>query len=283
MVLMEAKNERPVDERSSNLHIRLAETEPEIFAAQNLRYRVFVEEMSAKPTPQMIAERREFDSFDEHCDHLLIFDTSKGEPPGEVVATYRFQRRNQAKRAGGFYTATEYDISLLLAFPGEVMELGRSCVEPSYRTGACMQLLWRGIAAYVLYYDVELLFGCASLHGVDPQALALPLAYLHHHRLAPPALRPRALKSRYTNMNLLPQEEIDPRVAVQTLPPLVKGYVRLGAFFGDGAVIDHEFGTTDVCVVVEPDRVTEKYRKHLIAPARRARRLRVGKAAVHHG
>lgn len=268
MVVIESRDERPVDVRARGLHIRLAECEEEVRASQRLRYEVFVEEMAAQPSAQMRAERREFDSFDPFCDHLLIFDTAAGPAPGRVIATYRFMRRAQAARAGTFYTATEYDISKLIAYPGEIMELGRSCVHPDYRTGISMQLLWRGIAAYVFHYDVVLLFGCASLFGTDPAELALPLSYLHHHHLAPPALRPRALDKLYTEMNLIPSEQVDPRQAMHELPPLVKGYLRLGGFVGDGAVVDREFGTTDVCVVVKTEYVTEKYRRHLMRPDR---------------
>lgn len=256
-------SERPVDVRARNLWIRLAESQAEVEAAQELRYRVFVEEVGARPSEEMVRSRREFDAFDPYCDHLLVFDTSQGEPPGRVVATYRFLRREQAARAGKFYTQDEYDIQPLLDFPGEIMELGRSCVDRDYRTGANLQLLWRGITAYVFHYDVRLLFGCGSLYGTDVAKLAQPLAYLHHYHLAPEELRPRALRERYTDMKLLPKEEIDAKAALHSLPPLLKGYLRLGGFIGEGAVVDHEFGTTDVCVVVHTDVVTEKYRRSL--------------------
>jgi putative hemolysin len=263
MGVSETGKPRPIDERSRHLHLRLAETEAEVRASQALRYRVFVEEMAAKASPQMLAEQREFDNFDPYCDHMLIFDTSVAEGPGRVVGTYRLMRREQARLAGGFYTATEYDISRLLALPGDVMELGRSCVDRAYRTGANMQLLWRGLAAYAFHFDVDVLFGCGSLHGVDPEALALQLSYLYHHHLAPEELRVRALDERYLDMRQLPPEQVDVKVALQELPPLVKGYLRLGGFVGDGAVVDYEFNTTDVCVIVNPRTATEKYRRHL--------------------
>lgn len=262
-ILATGRGARAVDVRSRDLHIRLAETEEEVAAAQRLRYRVFVEEVGARPSEEMARSGREFDEFDAFCDHLLIFDTATAPPPGRVVATYRFLRREQARRAGRFYTQGEYDVSPLLDYPGEIMELGRSCVDRDYRTGGNMQLLWRGIAAYVLHFRVDLLFGCASLRGTDVGALAQPLSYLHHHHLAPAGLRPRALAERYVDMNLLPAEAIDTKAALHSLPPLVKGYLRLGGFVGDGAVVDAEFGTTDVCVVVKTDVVTDKYRRHL--------------------
>jgi putative hemolysin len=125
-----------------------------------------------------------------------------------------------------------------------------------------MQLLWRGIAAYVHQYDIGVMFGCASLPGIDPAKLALPLSYLHHNHLAPPGLRPVALPERHVRMDLMDEREIDGRAALSLLPPLIKGYLRLGGYVGDGAVIDEQFNTTDVCVVVKTDTITDKYSKH---------------------
>ncbi|MGF1630518.1 MAG: GNAT family N-acetyltransferase [Kiloniellaceae bacterium] len=262
MSLAEAKSDRPVDVSGGNLRIRVAEDAAEIRAAQALRYRVFYESMAAKPTPEMAAAERDFDSFDDFCDHLLVFDAERGVGPDAVVGTYRVMRREGAARRGQFYTSDEYQIDSLIAYPGEILELGRSCVDPTYRSGATMQLLWRGIAEYVFYYDITIMFGCASLPGTDPEQLRMPLAYLHHHHLAPPALRPCAVPERYVSMNLLPPERVKISEARQALPPLIKGYLRLGGFVGDGAVVDHEFGTTDVCVVVKTDWVTDKYLRH---------------------
>ena len=125
-----------------------------------------------------------------------------------------------------------------------------------------MALLWRGIAAYVFHHDITLMFGCASLAGVDPDALALPLSYLYHSHLAPDGMRPRALPHLFTAMDRLPADAVDRRAAREALPPLIKGYLRLGGFVGDGAVIDRQFQTTDVCVVVKTDLVASKYRQH---------------------
>jgi putative hemolysin len=167
-----------------------------------------------------------------------------------------------AERAGRFYTMDEYDVSRIVGQPGEILELGRSCVDQGFRTRPTMQLLWRGIAAYVFQHDITLMFGCASLPGTDPQALALPLSYLHHHHLAPEAIRPRALPDRHVAMDILAPGQVDVRAGLAAVPPLVKGYLRLGGWIGDGAVIDHQFNTTDVCVVVKTELVTEKYYRH---------------------
>lgn len=255
------RDERPIDVRSGDLQIRLAETADEILASQRLRYQVFCEEMAAKPSAEMAEEGIESDSFDAFCDHLLVFDNA-GDGPGAVVGSYRLMRREAAERRGQFYTVDEYDISNLLEFQGQILECGRSCVASDYRNGTTMQLLWRGIAAYVFHFNIDILFGCASLPGTDVKALAPQLSYLYYHHLAPPALRPRALEERYVAMNTLPADQVSRRTAWQHLPPLIKGYLRLGGFVGDGAVVDWDFGTTDVCIVVKTDWVTEKYVRH---------------------
>tara|TARA_B100000676_G_scaffold20833_3_gene18048 strand:- start:715 stop:1542 length:828 start_codon:yes stop_codon:yes gene_type:complete len=252
-----------------NLVARLAVNASEIGAAQALRYRVFYEEMSAHPSAEVEAAKRDFDKFDEICDHLLVIDTKRTDLPGGVVGTYRLLRSSVANRNGGFYTSDEYEISRIVGTSGETLELGRSCVEAEYRNRPTMQLLWQSIAQYIFRYDIVVMFGCASMPGTDPQALALPLSYLYYYHLAPPALRPRALDERYVDMRLLPQEQIDQRRALAELPPLIKGYLRLGGFVGDGAVVDYDFNTTDVSIVVKTDLVTDKYFKHYERKSRR--------------
>ena len=247
---------------SGHLEARLAASPAEIEAAQLLRWRVFYDEMGAKPTAEMAALGRDIDAFDAICDHLLVLDTSAGPGTEQVVGTYRLTRRSQAEAFGRYYTAGEYDISRLVAMPGNILELGRSCVDAAYRTTLTMQLLWRAIAQYVYVHGIDLMFGCASLPGTDPQALAVPLSYLAHFHLAPETLRPVALPGLYNEMRLLPAEQIDQKRALVALPPLIKGYLRLGGFFGDGAVIDHQFNTTDVCVIVKSDHITDKYHRH---------------------
>lgn len=248
--------------RSGTMEVRLARTEAEIDASQGLRYRVFYDEMAARPTPEMARRSRDFDDFDPLCDHLLVIDHTRGDGAAGVVGTYRLIRRAAAARHGGFYSAAEYDIDKLVALPGEILELGRSCVDAGYRTRPTMQLLWQGIAQYVFHHRIAVMFGCASLPGTDTAALAVPLSYLHHYHLAPEPLRPRAIDSRYVDMAMLPKDGIEPLRALTELPPLVKGYLRLGGFVGDGAVVDEQFNTTDICIIVKTDLVTEKYFKH---------------------
>ena len=248
--------------RAGKLGVRLAAAHREIDAAQALRYRVFYEEMGAEASPDAASRHRDSDPWDEVADHLLVIDHELGDGVEAVVGTYRMIRSEAAARIGRFYSEDEYDIRPITNFPGKVLELGRSCVDASHRGRAVMQLLWRGIAAYVDLHDIELMFGCASLNGTDPDALARELTYLYGHHLAPPALRPRAVPDRYVDMRRLDPATLDPKTASQSLPPLIKGYLRLGGFVGDGAVIDRQFNTVDVAIVVKTDLVTERYSKH---------------------
>ncbi len=258
---------RLVDVRSGDLQIRLAETAEEVDAALSLRYRVFYEEMRAKPSAEVAARRQDFDVFDALCDHLLVIDRTVGRGAAGVVGTYRLIRRAAAQKAGHFYSEDEYDVSMIAAHPGEVLELGRSCIDRGHRNRATMTCLWNGIAHYVLATDVDIMFGCASIPGTtDPKELALPLSFLYHNHLAPEDLRPRALPERYVDMNLMPAEEVNGRAAVRMLPPLIKGYLRLNGWVGDGAVIDFDFNTVDVCVVVKTEEVASKYLRHYTRP-----------------
>lgn len=251
--------------RGGHLLARLAECDADIEAAQALRYRVFYDEMGAHPSAEAALRRLDADAFDSFCDHLLVIDEAAG---NRVVGTYRVMRRAAAKAKGGFYTQSEYDIRPLLDLPGEILELGRSCVDAAYRTRLTMNLLWQTIAAYVFHYDIAVMFGCASLSGTDIDVHAPALSYLYHHHLAPPAFRPRALPDRYVDMRRMPREALDVKAVLAVLPPLVKGYLRLGGFVGDGAVVDDQFNTTDVSIIVKTDLITEKYTRHYERVAR---------------
>ncbi|MAF97387.1 MAG: hemolysin-like protein [Micavibrio sp.] len=240
--------------------VRLAQTASEIEQAQSIRYKVFYEEYGAKPNNEMLLAKRDFDKYDEIADHLIVIDKSTGKD--EIIGTYRLLRREAADKIGQFYTEDEFDISALLNAEKKLLELGRSCVMPEYRTKQILQLLWQGIADYITEYDIDLMFGCASIHSTDIKSISKPLSYLHHFHMTPRTLRPRAIKGRYINMNIIPQEDISPRRVFSELPPLIKGYLRVGATIGDGAVIDEQFNTTDVCIVVQTHMVTDRYRKH---------------------
>ncbi|HBM91404.1 MAG TPA: hemolysin-like protein [Rhodospirillaceae bacterium] len=260
-----------------SLQIRLAENEAEIDAAQALRYRVFYEEMGATASPETAALKRDFDDLDKVCDHLLVLDNAL-EGERKVVGTYRLIRREAAEKHGSFYSASEYDIAPLIAYPGEILELGRSCIEKEYRTGTVMNILWKGLAAYMFRHNITLMFGCASLPEANAEKHAIPLSYLYHHHLAPPALRAKALPDVYVPMDILPREafnpekafndlsfnniKLDPKAGINSLPPLIKGYLRVGGYIGDGAFLDKQFNTTDVCIIVKTDLITNRYLRH---------------------
>ena len=218
--------------------------------------------MGAAPDEHARLRRRDVDDFDAVADHLLVIDHARGTGPRNIVGTYRLVQNEAAQQVGRFYTSAEYDISTITGFPGRLLELGRSCIDPTYRGRAAMQLLWRGIAAYVFLHRIDVMFGCASLPGTDPERLENELTYLYHNHLAPPALRLRALPERHVEMRRIDPNSFDHRRIQQTLPPLIKGYLRLGGFIGDGAVVDHQFNTTDVAVIVKTDLITDKYYRH---------------------
>jgi putative hemolysin len=261
----------PVLATSGALEVRLAETESEVEAAQRLRYRVFYEEMSAIPSPAMRDSRRDFDKFDAYCDHMLVVDRETFDDDGQpaVVGTYRLMRDVDAVRAGGFYTSGEYNISGMLSRIDEgskLLELGRSCVLKQYRAKlSTMQLLWRGIGVYLRRFSIDVMFGCASLPGTDPNALALPLSYLHHMHGMTREGRVRALPELFVDMNLMAKDAIDKKEALRALPPLIKGYVRAGASVGDGAVIDLQFGTTDVFIYFPVSKMSDRHKSRFVS------------------
>ncbi len=256
--------------RAGNLEVRLATRADEVDQAQALRYQIFYKEMAANPSPEMQRLQRDFDRYDALWEHLLVIDHECG---GTVIGTYRLHRCGPETATSELYTNAEYDLAPILKQSGVLVELGRMCIDPRYRNGATAQLLWRGMAHYVFHHDVKLMFGCASLAGTDPEKLALPLSYLHHAHLAPPELRPRALEALRVPMDRLAPDSFSVRDALKAMPGLLKGYLRLGGFVGDGAVIDWQFGTTDVCMVVKTDLVSKRYRQHYEREA--------AKSAVH--
>lgn len=258
--------------RLGSLEVRLACSAAEIREAQRLRYRVFYEEGGATANATTRLMRRDIDAFDAICDHLLVIDHAHetAKQPA-VVGTYRLLPQAVAERDRGFYTAGEFDIGRLTARHPSLnfLELGRSCVLAPYRNKRTVELLWHGCWSYVLRQRLDVMMGCASLEGTDPDALALQLSFLHHFARAPETWRTQALAHRYVEMNRLPKQSIDPRAALRLLPPLIKGYLRLGAVIGDGAVIDEQFGTTDVLIVLPVSALNPRYVGHFGAEAER--------------
>lgn len=259
-----------------NLEVRLTRRWRDIKLAQRLRYKVFYEEMSAIPTLRAELRRRDEDPYDAICDHLLVVDEAAapaneawgGLRRNKVVGTYRVLRQDVAERTLGFYTQSEYDIAPLIAAKPHhrFMELGRSCVLEPYRNKRTVELLWHGLWTYVREQKVDVMIGCASLAGTDPDRHAMALSFLHHNALAPPEWRCRAHDRLYVGMDRLPKEKVDARTALKALPPLIKGYLRLGAFVGDGAVIDRQFGTTDVLIIMPVEKIDPRYFEHFGTP-----------------
>ena len=251
--------------RSGPLEVRLARGPREIWRAQRLRYRVFYQEMSAKPDAVSRMFRRDADRFDGACDHLLVIDhAARGRFGGvkpRIVGTYRLMRQGAAARLGGFYTQGEFDLAPMIArHPGgHFLELGRSCVLEPYRSKKTVELLWHGIWAYIRHHRIDAMFGCASFDGTDPGALALPLSFLHHHARACGEWSAKARAERHVAMDRLPAEMVDAKLALKQMPPLIKGYLRLGARFGTGAVVDRQFGTTDVLVILPVSAIDQRY------------------------
>jgi putative hemolysin len=251
------------------LSLRLAHDEHDLTAVQRLRWQVFYAERGAVAGTASCGELPEHldaDLYDPLCDHLLVIDDDA--PAGErVVGTYRLLRESVAARHHGFYSAGEFDLKPLAQAgrTGELLELGRSCVLPAYRTSGTISLLWRGIADYIARHDIALMFGCASFAGTDPDAHAAALSYLQHHHLAPADQRPTVIAG--IALERLPAGSYDERRALMGLPPLVKGYLRVGAKFGEGAYIDHAFNTIDVCVVMPVELIADRYAARFSAAA----------------
>ena len=243
--------------------IHLARDADEIEAAQRLRYRVFVEEMGAPAADADHEKRLEKDKYDAIFDHLILIDRaqSPADPLDRVVGVYRLLPGERALHNGGFYSAGEYDLSCVTGQRRKTLELGRSCVAAEYRGSVAMHLLWSALADYVLRRDIQLLFGVASFHGTDPAPIAQALSYLHHNHLAPEDIRVRALPEAFLPMDILPRDAVDRATALAQLPALIKAYLRLGGFVGEGAFIDRDFNTIDVCLLMDTERMVGRYKE----------------------
>ena len=247
--------------------VRLARSEGDLRAAQRLRYAVFVEELGGGGAMVDHASRLEQDRFDPFFDHLLLLDEARA-PDDRVVGVYRLLRADQAARAGQFYSEDEYDLSVLKASGRPLLELGRSCLHPDYRGGMGMYHLWHALAAYVEAHGIEILFGVASFHGTDPAALAEPLSLLHHRHLAPDDLRVIARPEGFAAMDRIAAAHLDRKAAMLAVPALIKAYLRLGGFVGQGAFVDRAFNTTDVCLILDVARMNASQRAIYTRPVR---------------
>jgi putative hemolysin len=236
----------------TRLEASMARDAGELRQAQALRYRVFVAELGGGGPGVDHAAGIETDGFDPFCRHLLLRDGER------VVGVYRLLDGAGAARAGRFYSETEYDLAPLRRSGRRLLELGRSCLDPAYRGGSGMMTLWLALAGIVADEGIEILFGTASFHGTDVAALAPQLSLLHHRHLAPAEIRPRSLA--FQRMDLMDEAAIDRTAAMLATPALIKAYLRLGGFVGEGAYVDRDFNTTDVCLVLDTARMNERQR-----------------------
>jgi len=258
--------------RIGSLKVRLAATRSEVEAAQALRYRVFVEEMGAQLPEDAMQQKRDFDSIDRYCDHLLVLDTAlTGETEEQIVGTYRLLRQEVAARHDGFYSQSEFDVTDLTGRNSgkRFLELGRSCVLSTYRTRRTLEALWQGNWAYALGHGIDVMFGCASFPGNKPHAHALALSFLHNTASADADWKVQAIAGRGLSIDMMPVEAVNPRAALAAMPPLVKGYLRVGALVSEEAVVDAAFGTTDVLVILPVKQINGRYINHYGADASR--------------
>jgi len=273
-----------------NLEVRLARSVADIKKAQRLRFEVFYKEMAAIADARTRIKKRDEDQYDPICDHLLVVDkaveraTKRPWPKrSKVVGTYRVLLQDVAEKNQGFYTQGEYDIAPLIERKRAThtfMELGRSCVLKPYRNKRTVELLWQGLWNYIREQRANVMIGCASFPGTDPKEHALALSFLHHFSRAPDEWLVSAHPDIKVDMNMIPKEEINPKEALKGMPPLIKGYLRLGCYIGDGAVVDKQFGTTDVLIVLPLEAIDSRYFSHFGAPDETPAQGRKGRA-VH--
>lgn len=248
---------------NQRLEVRIAKTEQDLMGAKKLRYEVFVKEFHADGDGVDHEQKTESDQFDPFVDNLILVDSQRNERLCEhVVGVYRLMSGQAALQGCGFYSQSEFDLSPLTHSGRSLVELGRSCVHPDYRGGMSMFLLFNGVADYVLDRNIEVMFGVASFHGTDVKALTPALSFLHHHHLAPPEIRVTAItQENAPTLQLLPYEKVDKKTAMQSIPPLIKSYLRLGGFVGEGVFFDYAFNSTDVFLLVDTRNMSEDRRQ----------------------
>jgi putative hemolysin len=232
----------------------MAKTGAEVEEAQRVRYQVFAEEMGAKlPSASEGLDR---DRFDKYCEHLLVRDLEND----KVVGTYRIMPPEQARQAGSYYSETEFDLSNLADLRDSIVELGRSCVHPDYRDGTTITQLWSGLADYIGKHDYEYLIGCASISMADGGHFAASVYNKIHKLHAAPA------EYHVTPRNRLPLETLNQDMEV-IIPPLIKGYLRLGAYICGEPAWDADFNCADVFIIMPVERLAARYAKHFLKQA----------------
>jgi L-ornithine Nalpha-acyltransferase len=258
----------------NGLALRMAETEADLHAAQRLRYQVFYEECGATPTDVMRATRRDADRYDAICDHLLVIEQGRAADDGtdladgRLIGTYRLLRQDVAAKHGGFYSESEFNLAPLLQRHANLrfLEVGRSCVAQGFRGKPTAELLWQGIWNYVRIHAMDVMLGCASLEGTDIDQLADQLSFIANTQSTPEQWTVAALPQRYVSLQQKPGADVDQRAMLRRLPTLIKAYMRLGCYIGDGAVIDHQFNTTDILIILPVADINPRYFNHYGEP-----------------
>ncbi len=249
--------------KNEKFEVRLAKTPAEIVAAQKLRYEIFFEEDGATPSEQVLKEKRDFDEFDEYCDHLIAIDRTCGDNPEDyVIGTYRLLRKDGAKKLGKWYSSAEFDVEKFFDYDGEVLELGRACVHKDFRTKIVMQMLWNGLAAYMFDYEIKLMFGCGSFLGTNVDEHKEELSYLYYNHVAEGNLEINAKTKDAVPYPVIPREEIDEKRAFVKLPTMIKGYLRVGCKVSKSIFVDWSFNTFDVCIIFETKNLKQSYFDH---------------------
>ena len=247
--------------------VRLTRNKEERRQVRQLRYSVFVEEEGAGATEEQKHLREEYDAYDRFAEYMAVFHN------GKIVGTYRIIDRNAAEKMGGFYTESEFNISKIKRYNGNIAEMSRACVDKSYRENALvMRMLWAGLGEYVVRRKIMVLFGVASWVGIKPVESAQAISYLYYNHLSPLRLRATVLSENFaeginpklSRMNILPREFIDEMDARRQMTPLIKGYLRLGATFGKGVFIDKPFNSYDVFVMLQTKKIDAAYQKHFL-------------------
>mgnify|MGYP000984510069 FL=1 len=234
------------------LSVGLASSAGQVREAQRLRYRVFVEEMGARlNTPEAGLD---VDIFDAWCDHLLVRD----EISNEVVGTYRILPPHQAKRIGSLYSESEFDLTRLANLRQRMVEVGRSCVHPDYRNGGTITLLWAGLAEYMLKNGYDYLIGCASISMADGGHAAASI----YRQASARHLGP--IEWRVFPRCPLPLAALEQQDLEAALPPLIKGYLRVGAYVCGEPAWDPDFNTADLLLLLPLARMNPRYMKHFI-------------------
>jgi putative hemolysin len=231
------------------LAMSLARTEGEVREAQRLRYKVFAEEMGAKMPVH--ADRIDEDRYDRYCEHLLVRDSDTG----VVVGTYRILSPEQAKKAGGYYSEGEFDLLRLDNLRDSLVEVGRSCVHADYRNGGVITLLWAGLAQFMAQNKYDFLIGCASISMADGGHNAANI----FNKIKSDNMSPAEWRV-FPNC-ALPYEALGDR-AEEFLPPLIKGYLRLGAYVCGDPAWDPDFNTADLLMLLPMSRLNKRYAKH---------------------